>query len=194
MKRSTEKVSQPSSGMSASSDWANPAVIGLMGFGMTTMVTGLSNVSGLNINGSPVLALALIWGGTAQFLAGFVALRKGNIFAGSAFTGYGSFWIALYIMLFIVGGVSGNDLLVFWFVWTLFTFTFLINAWKHGIGIFAVFLLLFIAYLLLDAVAAGATSIQSAAGYEIFLDGLIAWYVATAILVEAHYGRKILPH
>lgn len=165
----------------------------MMGFGMTTMVTGLSNVSSLNIGGSPVLALALIWGGTAQFLAGFVALRKGNIFAGSAFTGYGSFWIALFLMLFVVGGVSGNDMLAFWFVWTLFTFTFLINSWKHGPGIFVVFLLLFVAYCLLDAIAYGMTSIQTAAGYEIFLDGLVAWYVATGIEVEAHYGKKILP-
>ncbi len=161
---------------------------------MTTMVTGLSNVSNLNISDHPVLALALIWGGTAQFLAGFVALKKGNIFAGSAFTGFGSFWIALFLLLTVVGGpAASNDILVFWFVWTLFTFTFLINAWKHGPGIFAVFLLLFVAFLLLDAVAAGMTSIQSAAGYEIFIDGLVAWYVATGIEVEAHYGKKILP-
>lgn len=164
---------------------------------MTTMVTGLSNVSSLSINGSPVLALALIWGGTAQLLAGFVALMKGNIFAGSAFAGYGSFWIALFLMLFVVGGVAGNDLLAFWFVWTLFTLTFLLNAWKHGPGIFAVFLLLFIAYLLLDAVAASnsapGSTLTTLAGYEIFLDGLVAWYVATGIEVEAHYGKKILP-
>ena len=180
------------------SGWANPAVIGLMGFGMTTMVTGLSNVSSLHIGGTPVLALALIWGGTAQFLAGFVALMKGNIFAGSAFVGYGSFWIALFLMLYVVGGVAGNDLLAFWFVWTLFTFTFLINAWKHGPGIFGVFLFLFIAYLLLDAVAASnaaaGSTLTTLAGYEIFFDGLLAWYVATAIEVESHYGRKILPH
>ena len=168
-----------------------------MGFGMTTMVTGLSNISSLNIGGTPVLALALIWGGTAQFFAGFVALKKGNIFAGTAFTGYGSFWIALFLMLFVVGGVSGNDLLAFWFVWTLFTFTFLINSWKHGPGIFVVFLLLFIAFLFLDAVAAtnatATSTLTTVTGYEIFLDGLVAWYVATGIEVEAHYGKKILP-
>ena len=143
------------------------------------------------------MALALIWGGTAQFFAGFVALKKGNIFAGTAFTGYGSFWIALFLMLFVVGGVSGNDLLAFWFVWTLFTFTFLINSWKHGPGIFVVFLLLFIAFLFLDAVAAtnatATSTLTTVTGYEIFLDGLVAWYVATGIEVEAHYGKKILP-
>ncbi len=100
-------------------------------------------------------------------------------------------------MLFVVGGVSGNDMLVFWFVWAHFTFTFLINSIKHGPGIFAVFLLLFIAYLLLDAVsatsAAADSTLTTVTGCEVFLDGLVAWYVATGIEVEAHYGRKILP-
>jgi succinate-acetate transporter protein len=182
------------------SEWANPAVIGLMGFGMTTMVTGFTNVSNFGITLHSALSLAFIWGGLAQFIAGWVALKKGNIFAGSAFVGYGSFWIALFIF---VGGIGipitagKNDLLAFWFVWTLFTFTFLINAWKHGPGIFAVFLLLFIAYVLLDVISLPtltvSTTFTTFAGYEIFVDGLLAWYVATAIEVEAHYGRKLLP-
>jgi hypothetical protein len=175
-------------------DWANPAVIGLMGFGMTTMVTGLSNVAGLGIGFHSALSLAFIWGGIAQFIAGIIAMKKGEIFAGSAFTGYGSFWIALYLFLYVVPGTPAtNDLLAFWFVWTLFTFTFLIVSWKHGPGIFTVFLLLFIGFLLLDAIAAGVTGITTLTGYEIFLDGLIAWYVATAIVVEAHFRKKILP-
>lgn len=181
-------------------DWANPAVIGLMGFGMTTMVTGISNIQNSNVTLHSALSLAFIWGGLAQFIAGWVALKKGNIFAGSAFVGYGAFWIALFLF---VGGIGipvaagKNDLLAFWFVWTLFTLTFLINAWKHGPGIFGVFLLLFIAFVLLDIVAYGGTSISTtfvtATGYEIFIDGLLAWYVATAIEVETHYGRKLLP-
>lgn len=159
---------------------------------MTTMLTGL-NVAGYYPGGAN-LALALIWGGGAQFVAGWVALKKGNIFAGSAFTGYGAFWIALFLLSNpSVGLPATTNILGFWLVWTLFTLTFLLNAWKHGPGIFVVFLLLFIAYLLLDAIAAGATGITTASGWEIFLDGLVAWYVATGIEVEAHYGRKILP-
>jgi succinate-acetate transporter protein len=171
-------------------DWANPAVIGLMGFGMTTMLTGL-NVAGY-FPGGANLALAFIWGGTAQFIAGFIALSKGEIFSGSAFTGYGAFWIALFLIN-NVAALSTTNLLGFWLMWTLFTFTFTINAPKHGGGVTAVFVLLLIAYLLLDAISAGITSIATASGWEIFLTGLVAWYVATAIEVNTNYGRKILP-
>ncbi|MEM0272208.1 MAG: acetate uptake transporter [Thermoprotei archaeon] len=171
-------------------EWANPAVIGLMGFGMTTMLTGL-NTAGY-FPGGANLALAFIWGGTAQFLAGIIALHKGEIFAGSAFTGYGSFWIALFLINNIPA-LSTANLLGFWLMWTLFTLTFTINAPKHGPGITAVFVLLLLAYILLDAVSAGATSIAKAAGWEIFITGLVAWYVATAIEMNTNYGRKILP-
>jgi succinate-acetate transporter protein len=63
--------------------WANPAVVGLMGFGLTTMATGLHNVGFWSIG--PTLALAICFGGTAQFVEGIVDLRKGRIFGGYAF-------------------------------------------------------------------------------------------------------------
>ncbi|MGC2110866.1 MAG: acetate uptake transporter [Candidatus Korobacteraceae bacterium] len=60
--------------------WANPAVVGLMGFGLTTTATGLHNVGFWSAG--PTLALAICFGGTAQFIAGIVDLRKGSIFGG----------------------------------------------------------------------------------------------------------------
>ena len=53
--------------------WANPAVVGLMGFALTTMATGLHNVG--YWGAGPTLALAIAFGGTAQFIAGVVDLR-----------------------------------------------------------------------------------------------------------------------
>ena len=171
-------------------EWANPAVIGLMGFGMTTMLTGL-NIAGY-FPGGANLALAFIWGGLSQFYAGIVALYKGEIFAGSAFAGYGAFWIALFLIN-TIQELHTSNLLGFWLMWTLFTLTFTINAPKHGVGLTAVFVLLLIAYVLLDVISAGATSLVTATGWEIFITGLVAWYVATAIEINTNYGRKILP-
>ena len=91
----------PPKGDEKSEWWANPAVVGLMGFGTTTMLVGLSNLptpygAGFgNVGGSPVVGnwtaygTAIAFGGLAQLIAGFIALRKGNLFAGSAFVGYG---------------------------------------------------------------------------------------------------------
>jgi succinate-acetate transporter protein len=184
------------------SDWANPAVVGLMGFGTTTMLTGWLNTGNLGVSPNPVLGMAMAFGGSAQFIAGWVALRKSEIFAGSAFVGYGSFWLALSFMLTLLPTVfsvhpTGNDLLAFWIIWGLFTFSFMINSFKHGIGVPIVFVLLFLAFVLLAVDAYLGTRASpgfvQAMGWEIFIDGLAAWATATAILTNGNYGRKVIP-
>jgi hypothetical protein len=189
---------------SADAGWANPAAIGLLGFGLTTMVTGLANTGNLGVGLVPVLGLALVFGGMAQLIAGFVALYKGEIFAGTAFVSYGAFWMAVFAMNTYIPASSSltggnNGMLAFWGVWTLVTITFVINAPKHGLGVSATFFLLIIAFLLLDAnawmVANGHANANFAIamGWEIFATGLVAWLTATAVVTNANYGRRILP-
>lgn len=191
--------------------WGTPAIIGLMGFGTTTMIAGLTNLpapysAGFGGNWV-VFGMALAFGGTAQFAAGLVALRKGNVFAGSAFVGYGAFWLAFTLMLveFLPGAIAAHTpffygISGFAFIWMLFTITFLINAPKHGMVLTAVFLFLVIAFLLLgiqfyqlgqgNTISAGESWLV---GGEIMFDGLLAWYLATADLTNWNYGRKVLP-
>ena len=194
--------------------WTNPAVVGLMGFGTTTMIAGLSNLPAPYSNGFAgnwvVYGMALAFGGTAQLIAGLIALRKGNLFAGSAFVGYGAFWIAFTLMLTSFVGQAGTAPIYygvagFAFIWMMFTFSFFINSFKHGWGITMVFLFLLIAFALLVAkfwsLAAsngggpfsGSGVDNWAVGGIIILTGFIAWYVATAILTNWNYGRKVLP-
>ncbi len=114
--------------------WANPAVVGLMGFGLTTMATGLHNVGFWSAG--PTLALAICFGGTAQFIAGIVDLRKGSIFGGSAFMSYGAFWWSLFVLLYVqpkTGIPAGHpEELGFFLMWTLFTLAFCIAV--QGVG------------------------------------------------------------
>ncbi|MGA7922855.1 MAG: acetate uptake transporter [Thermoplasmata archaeon] len=190
--------------------WASSATIGLMGFGLTTVLAGLSNLPppyGNGITNSFVLAMAMAFGGSTQFAAGLIAMRKGNMFAGSAFLGYGAFWWAFTLMLwtnnpFFGTGITFYGIAAFTFVWMLFTIAFLINAPKHGVGITLVFLFLVIAFALLTVkfwmlAQPGTTMISTSlawvVGGEIVFDGLIAYYVATADLTNWNYGRKVLP-
>lgn len=194
--------------------WATPAVIGLMGFGLTTILAGLSNLPKPYVNGFAanwvVFGMAMAFGGLVQLIAGVIGLRKGNLFAGSAFVGYGAFWIAFTLMLnssWTPGAlltpanpVGFYGIAAFAFVWFMFTLTFLINSMKHGWGIFFVFLFLTIAFLLLTAqfwqLGGGHTLSKGfswAVGSEIVLTGLTAWWVATADLTNWNYGRKVLP-
>jgi succinate-acetate transporter protein len=192
-----------STALASPPDWANPATVGLSAFGLTTILAGLA--VGNWIASGPVFAMALAWGGSTQLVAGIIALRKGEIFAGSAFTGYGAFWWAYGLMLLLlptIGGYSLNlyGVAAFMFVWMLWTLTFLVSAPKHGIGVFLVFLFLFIAFILLTVLfyelASGvhiATATMQGIGAEIILDGAIAWFVALAIQTNANYGRRLIP-
>jgi succinate-acetate transporter protein len=174
--------------------WANPAVVGLMGFGLTTMATGLHNVGFWSAG--PTLALAICFGGTAQFIAGIVDLRKGSIFGGSAFMSYGAFWWSLFVLLYVqpkTGIPAGHpEELGFFLMWTLFTLAFCIAVQGVGKFLAVLFWLLLLAFLLLDGVVIGKVP-APVAGWEIFIVGLIAWYIATATLANTVYKRKVLP-
>lgn len=175
--------------------WANPAVVGLMGFATTTMATGLHTVG--YWEAGPMLALAIAFGGTAQFIAGIVDLRKGSIFGGSAFMSYGAFWWAIFVLAYVLPktgiAVGPKDQLGFFLMWTLFTLSFFIASFKVGNHLSALFGLLLLAYILLDLMVLGAVP-KPVVGWEIFITGLAAWYIATAILVNGVHGRKLLPH
>jgi hypothetical protein len=175
--------------------WANPAVVGLMGFATTTMATGLHNVG--YWGAGPTLALAIAFGGTAQFIAGVVDLRKGSLFGGSAFMAYGAFWWSLFALDYVLPrtGISTGpkELLGYFLMWSLFTLSFFVASFKVGNHLAGLFGLLLLAFLLLDGVTVGRIP-AVVAGWEIFVTGLAAWYIATAILVNGVYGRKVLPH
>ena len=186
-------------------------MLGLMGFGLTTMLAGIANTgyTGYWISsGDNVLSMALAFGGLAQLIAGIIALRKGEIFAGTAFVGYGAFWLAYVSYVTGYAAVDPTAMVsLMWFsiVWALFTFAFLVSAPKHGGGITAVFLWLTVEFILLavkfGTLAPGgayATTglpgwLANLVGLEIFITGLIAVYVAFGILTNTNYGRKIVP-
>ncbi len=77
---------------------ANPAPLGLMGFGMTTILLNLHNVGYFALDGI-ILAMGIFYGGIAQIFAGLLEYKKGNTFGLTAFTSYGSFWLTLVAIL-----------------------------------------------------------------------------------------------
>ena len=79
---------------------ANPAPLGLLGFGMTTVLLNLHN-AGLFTLGSMILAMGLCYGGTAQIIAGIMEWKKNNTFGMTAFLSYGLFWISLVMLLLL---------------------------------------------------------------------------------------------
>ena len=103
----------------------NPAPLGLLGFGMTTVLLNLHNAGFYELN-SMILAMGICYGGAAQIVAGIMEWRKGNTFATTAFLSYGLFWFSLVTLIVLakLGWASpSNDtaMAAYLAMWGLFT-------------------------------------------------------------------------
>lgn len=174
---------------------ANPAPLGLMGFGMTTVLLNIHNAGFFPV-GSMILAMGAFYGGLAQIIAGILEYRKGNTFGVTAFTSYGLFWWTLVFIL-VFKGLPGNpESFMGWylFMWGLFTFFMWFGTWGKNRGIQFVFLSLFILFWLLAIRDwTGSTAIGTLAGWEGIICGLSAVYLAMAELLNEVHGRIVLP-
>ena len=173
----------------------NPAVVGLAGFGLTTLVLQLHNLGLVGLG--PVIWLGLVFGGGAQLVAGLQEMKTGNNFGYCAFTSYGAFWIALCLML--LGGHFGiwkaSETDVGWFLvaWTLFTVILWIGSWRiHG-AMATTFTLLLAGFVLLDLGHFGFPVLNKVAAYVLIACALSAWYMMARILLNEIYGRELLP-
>jgi succinate-acetate transporter protein len=174
---------------------ANPAVVGLAGFGLTTLMLQFHNV-GWAGNG-PVIWLGLVFGGLAQMIAGFQEQKMGNNFGYSAFVSYGAFWIALCLMLlgnhFGVFKADTQDIGWFLVAWTLYTVIMLFGAVRiHGAMAFT-FLTLLVGFVLLDLGHFGYPICNKIAGFELMICAFSAWYMMAGIILNELYGRTVLP-
>src|SRR5271170_8115262 len=79
---------------------ANPAPLGLFGFGMTTVLLNLHNAGIYEMN-SMILALGIFYGGMAQIIAGIMESKKNNTFGMTAFISYGFFWLSLVALILL---------------------------------------------------------------------------------------------
>lgn len=115
----------------------NPAPLGLMGFGMTTVLLNLAN-AGIYSLGSMILAMGVFYGGLAQIIAGIEEYKKKNTFGATAFISYGAFWLSLVALIFFPkwGWIPATDkggMVAYFIMWGLFTFIMFIGTLIFGI-------------------------------------------------------------
>ena len=178
---------------------ANPAPLGLMGFGMTTVLLNIHN-AGFYVLGSMILAMGIFYGGFAQVIAGILEYRKGNTFGVTAFSSYGLFWLSLVGLLLLPNIISGINppnsqaMAAYFFMWGLFTFMMFISTLKKNKALQFVFISLSILFWLLTlSELTGSSTVTIIAGYEGIICGLSAIYLAMAEVINETYGKTILP-
>jgi hypothetical protein len=177
---------------------ANPAPLGLMGFGMTTVLLNLHN-AGFFALGTMILAMGLFYGGIAQVIAGIMEWKKNNTFGTTAFTSYGLFWLSLVALLVMPktgwgDAPTSSAMAAYLFMWGLFTLAMFIGTLKLNRALQFVFgSLALLFFLLALADLTGNALIKIIAGYEGIICGLSAMYTSIAQVLNEVYGRTILP-
>jgi uncharacterized protein len=173
----------------------NPAVVGLAGFGLTTLILQFHNLGWCGPG--PIVALGLIFGGLTQLVAGYQEFKSGNNFGYSAFCSYGAFWISLAVILllnyFNIYKSSATDVACFLIVWTLYTMILWIAAMRIHSAMAFTFTTLVIGFILLDLVHLGYPSLLHPAAIVLIMCALGAWYMMAHVIFLQVFGINILP-
>ena len=140
---------------------ANPAALGLVGFGLTTILLSLVNAGVLPAAGEGVvIPLALTYGGLIQLIAGVLEFKVGNTFGMTAFLSYGAFWWWFAIMLLMGHGgmidlkAAGPTIGVALLLWGVLTLYLWVATFRLSRMLFLVFLTLWVTFFLLGLGAA----------------------------------------
>lgn len=172
----------------------NPAVVGLAGFGLTTILLQFHNIGLMGLG--PVVAMGFIFGGLAQMIAGFQEQKMGNNFGYSAFVAYGSFWIGLGIIWILnyykIYESSTTDVGYYLVAWTLYTAIMFIASLRVHKAMAVTFVTLLLGFILLDIGHFVDPVWNKVAGYELFVCAFSAWYMMAAIIINDVAGKTVL--
>lgn len=174
----------------------NPEPLGLLGFGMTTILLNIHNAGfyGLDIS---IVAMGFALGGLAQIIAGILEFKNNNTFAGTAFTAYGCFWWSLIFIWMNptqISNASSVSMGFYLLVWCIFTLYMFVGTLKHDRATQVVFGSLTLLFLLLAIGDFSELSvITNIAGYVGIFCGASAVYTSAAKILNEEYQKTILP-
>lgn len=177
---------------------ANPAPLGLMAFGLTTVLLNLHNAGIFEMN-SMILAMGIFYGGIAQIIAGIMEAKKNNTFGTVAFVSYGSFWLTLVALIVIpkfgwVGAASPAAMISYLVMWGIFTSLLFIGTLRISRSLQFIFFTLAVLFFLLAASEDSTnTSLKSFTAYEGIICGASAIYTGAGALLNEIYGKTIFP-
>jgi succinate-acetate transporter protein len=185
----------------------NPAPLGLLGFGMTTVLLNLHNAGFFPLD-TMILAMGLAYGGLAQVIVGIMEYKKGNTFGTVAFTSYGLFWWSLVLLLVLpktslftgLGAPTETAMAAYFFMWGLFTFAMFFGTLKTNRALQLVFMSLTILFFMLtirdltaNPTLFGTFTWNNLTGIEGVICGLSAVYLAIAEVLNEAHQRTVLP-
>ena len=184
--------------MSSANGYGNPAPLGLLGFGMTTILLNIHNAGFYPLE-SMILGMGIFVGGLAQVIAGIQEWKVSNTFGATAFTMYGFFWLSFAALVILPGTTGASaagalDMGFYLLLWGIFTLCMFFGTLKISRAHQTIFMSLTILFLLL-AIGdwTGSHVIKTIAGFEGIFCGASAFYTAVALVLNEIYGKTVLP-
>lgn len=176
---------------------ANPAVLGLFGYGMTTVLLSLAN-SGIIAFDGVILAMALFFGGAAQTMVAAMAFKLGDTFGVVAFGGYSFLWLSFGLInvgvfreWWTVDPQAIGWYLVLWMIFTIFL------AIASTVAPRVLTIVLLLTVVLLGSLALsnilGIAALGLFGGVVGIITGGLAMYLAFAFLVNEMHNTAALP-
>jgi succinate-acetate transporter protein len=183
----------------------NPAVVGLAGFGATTLLLQFHNLGWCGTG--VIFCTALMFGGGAQLVAGLQEFKTGSNFGYSAFSAYGAFWLALafiFLLLDLQGApntfigahlkVTGTDIGFFLLTFTIYTAIMFIGSFAIHTAMVLTFFTLLLGFIGLDLVfLAGAKGLLTITAWDLVVCALLAWYMMGHVIFRQVFGRDVWP-
>lgn len=177
----------------------NPAPLGLLGFGMTTVLLNFHNAGFYELN-SMILAMGICYGGIAQVIAGIMEWKKGNTFATTAFASYGFFWLSLVALIVLpkLGWTAKSDdtaMAAYLAMWGLFTAVMFVGTLRLNRALQVVFFTLTILFFLLafGDFTGASPGFKQFTGWEGIVCGFSAIYAGLAQVLNELFGKVVLP-
>lgn len=181
----------------------DPTALGQFGLAMVTLVAS-SQKLGLTQGTASVIPWAIFLGAIAQLIAGVYDYKKGAQFGGTAFMAYGLFWLAVAFSWAMSGGMLGENIqgmfdmegMAFGFLgYLIFSIFLTIGATQTYTALFVIFVLIDFLFLGLTCSTFGIMEefMHQLAAYSELGIAIVAFYSAGAHVVNAQFGKKILP-
>jgi succinate-acetate transporter protein len=165
---------------------------------MTTMLLSLHNAGVIALT-SPILAMAIFYGGIIQILVGIMEWKKNNSFGMVTFGSFGCFWISFASMLMLPAlGIAKApqpvDLAAFLALWGIFAFgLFICTLRMHRLLQVTLAAVVLLVILLVAAQLTGSSLVLMAGGIMGLIAGALALYLGMGQVINEVYGSRVLP-
>ena len=171
--------------------------IGLLGFGIATVLLSLVNAGYYPLDAMVVMMGAYV--GFSMVITGYMEWKKGNSFGAAAFATFGFFWLSFTGLLIlpalkIAAAPSSTAMAAYLFMWALYAFVTFLVTLKYNRALQFIFLVVAILFALLGlGYLTGNTLFTTLGGYVGIIAGLAAVYTGFGQILNEVYEREVVP-